>query len=69
MDINWTELIPPERKRTYHFPNGGLLVLEDVARIEVRESKVHRIETAAGRKVFVSPTWNWLEIETGNWNF
>jgi hypothetical protein len=46
--INWTELAPPERKRTYHFPGGDTVSFENVTRIEVRDSGKHRVETADG---------------------
>ena len=68
MAIKWTELNPPERKRTYRFPCGEV-EFENVVRVEVRESGKHRIETAAGRKAFVSPGWISLEIDTDKWTF
>jgi hypothetical protein len=68
-NINWTVLDVPERKRTYTFPGGDVVVFENVTRIEVRESGKHRIETANGRKAFVSPGWLILEIEVDEWSF
>lgn len=65
--INWTELNPPELKRTYVFPGGDKLELENVTRIEVRESGKHRVETADGRKLFVAPGWLWMELEMKDW--
>jgi|SRR5579871_2864186 len=65
--INWTELNPPERKRTYHFPDGECVSFENVTRIEVRESGKHRIETADGRKAFVCPGWLWMELDMDAW--
>jgi hypothetical protein len=65
--INWTELAPPERKRTYHFPGGDTVSFENVTRIEVRDSGKHRVETADGRKAFVCPGWLWLEIDVDQW--
>lgn len=66
-EIKWTELNPPERKRTYHFPGGSSVSFDGVARIEVRESGKHRIETSDGRKAFVGPGWLWLEIDVDSW--
>jgi hypothetical protein len=66
--INWTELNPPERTRTYYFRTREL-TFENVTRVEVRESGKHRIETADGRKAFVNTGWLWMEIEADNWTF
>ena len=65
--IKWTELNPPEKKRTYHFPGGESVTFEDVVRIEVRDSGKHRIETASGRKAFVCPGWMWMELDMPEW--
>lgn len=65
--ISWTDLNPPERKRTYVFPGGERLVLENVTKLEVRESGKHRVETKDGRKLFVAPGWLWIELEMDNW--
>ena len=67
--IKWAELTPPEKQRTYHFPGGNVVTFRDVARIEVRESGKHRIETADGRKWFVQAGWLWMEIDTPEWTF
>ena len=69
VDIKWTELNPPERKRLYIYPNGEVLVFDNVVRIEVRPSGNHRIETAAGRKTFVAPGWRAIEIHADAWSF
>lgn len=68
-EIKWTELNPPERRRTYRFPSGEVLTLVNVTKIEVRESGKHRIETDEGRKVIVSPGWLWIEVDTDEWTF
>jgi len=66
--INWTELNPPERSRTYVYPEGeGNLTYENVVRLEVRASGTHRLETADGKKVFVRPGWKAVEIDTDEW--
>jgi len=64
--IKWIELSPPERSRTYHFP-GESFTFKDVARIEIRESGKHRIETKDGRKAFVNTGWMALEIDVDSW--
>lgn len=66
-DIKWTELNPPEKRRTYHFTGGDEITFENVTRIEVRDSGKHRIETADGRKAFVSPGWLWIELDVAEW--
>jgi hypothetical protein len=67
MSINWIDLSPKERSRTYHFPNGESVTFENVKRIEIRESGKVRIETENGRKAFVAPGWLWLEIDVDDW--
>jgi hypothetical protein len=66
--IKWTELNPTERSRTYHFPGGEVVTVNEVARLEVRESGTHRYETKDGRKGFVSKGWLWLEIDVEAWS-
>lgn len=65
--IQWKEV--NERKRTYHYGGDETLVLQNVTRIEVRDSGTHRLETADGRKLFVRPEWLWIEIDTDDWVF
>lgn len=67
-DIQWTELHPPERKRTYHFPTCSV-TFEKVTRVEVRDSGKHRVETADGRKAFVNTGWLWMELDMDEWTF
>lgn len=66
-EIKWTILNPPERSRKYVFPNGDELEIKNVAKIEVRDSGKHRIETTDGKKYFVNTGWFWMEIETDDW--
>lgn len=67
--INWTELNPPEKSRTYTFSTGLKITYENVVRIEVRESGKHRIETADGKKAFICPGWIALDIDVPEWTF
>jgi hypothetical protein len=67
-EINWVELNPPERRRTYCFPDKTV-TFYNVVRLEVRQSGKHRIETADGVKAFISPSWLWMEIDTDEWTF
>ncbi len=59
---------PPERKRTYHFPNGKL-VIENVVAICVRPSGTHRLDSADGRKWIVSSGWIAIELDVDDWTF
>ncbi len=68
-NINWTEISPPETKRTYFFPDGKMIVVDSLCKIEVRESGKHRLECTNGRKLFVSPGWVALEIVADEWTF
>ena len=67
-DIKWLELKPPERRRVYHFHGGGSVTFEEVVRIELSPNGMHRRETAKGRKAFVAPGWEWLEVDTASWS-
>lgn len=66
--IKWTVFDPPERKRVYTFRGAVIAEFADVIRVEFRESGWHRIETAAGRKVFVHPTSGAvIELDIDEW--
>lgn len=65
--IQWVELSPVERSRTYHFPNGQKFTFNNVARIEIRSSGKHRIETTDGKRAFVNTGWEVLEIDVDAW--
>ena len=68
-DVNWTQLQPPERSRTYRFPGGDRITFANVVKVEVRPSGMHRLETADGKKAFVRPTWLSMEIDADAWTF
>jgi hypothetical protein len=67
-ELKWTELNPPERKRTYIFPTNDLEI-SDVLRICIRPSGSHRIETADGLKYIVNPGWLAIVLDTDDWTF
>lgn len=67
MTIPFTELNPPERKRTYYFPSGPSLTVNDVTHIEVRQSGKHRLQCKNGDKVFVAPNWNYIIVDVDEW--
>lgn len=60
-------LTPPERRRTYHFPNGGKVVLENVTHLLVRPSGTHRLVTSDGRKWIVPTGWVAIELDVDEW--
>lgn len=60
-------LSPPEKTRTYVYPNGQRLTYQDVVSICVRPSGTHRLELASGKKVIVAPGWAAIELDVPNW--
>jgi hypothetical protein len=68
VDLNFTKLEPPERKRIYHFP-GRSIVIENVVAVAVRPGGTHRLETADGRKWIVNPGWLAIELDMDAWTF
>ena len=59
-----------ERKRTYHFPGGDIVVLHGLVEIIVRESGSHRVKTADGKFHIIASGWIHIEIERcGDWAF
>jgi hypothetical protein len=56
-----------ETKRTYRFPGGESVTLENVTHFAARESGTHRLRTADGRLHTVPPGWLHVEIEAGEW--
>lgn len=64
-----TKLDPPEKRRTYYFPNGRMHVLESVTHFLSRPSSgTHRLKTANGKLWVVHPVEGWaIEIEAADW--
>lgn len=62
-----TELNPPERSRTYTFPGGETVRLENVTHFLARESGTHRLKTGDGRLHIVPTGWLHIEIDTDSW--
>jgi hypothetical protein len=65
--MNFVEITNGEKKRTYIFPNGKLEVL-NVARICVRSSGTHRLETSDGQKWIVPTGWIGILVEADTWS-
>ncbi len=66
--MEFTQLNPVERKRTYHFPVGKVEI-ENVSAVCVRPSGNHRLQTEDGGKYIVNSGWNCIEIDTDKWTF
>ena len=62
-----TELNPPERSRTYTFPGGETVRLENVTHFLARESGTHRLKTSDGRLHIVPKGWLHIELEADRW--
>lgn len=60
--VGMTKLEPREDFRTYTFPGGERVVLEDVTHFLSRASGVHRLRTADGRLHIVPVGWIHIEI-------
>lgn len=63
-------LSPPEKSRTYHFPGGEKVALQDVRAFASRQSGTHRLETGEGveRRLHIIPSgWLHIEIDAGDW--
>jgi hypothetical protein len=59
--------IKGERKRTYAFPGGATVMIENVTAICVRPTS-HRLETKDGRKFIVPGKFISIEIDASGWS-
>ena len=66
--MEMTELNPPERSRTYTFPQGESVTLKDVTHFLARESGTHRLKTKDGRLHIVPTGWIHIEIDAEEWS-
>lgn len=63
---DWKEV--NEQARTYVFASGEVRI-EGVARVCVRASGTHRIETNDGTKYIVPSGWLAIRLEVDKWTF
>ena len=63
----FTPLTPPEKKRTYHFPNGESFSLYNVTHFLARPSGTHRLKTGEGLLHVVPTGWLHIEIDVEDW--
>lgn len=61
-----TKLNPAEKSRTYSFPNGEKVTLNDVTHFLARESGTHRLQTADGKLHIVPVGWLHVEIDAAS---
>lgn len=69
MPIVMKPVDPMERVRTYHYANGGKLVIKDVVAVGVSDSGGHRINTKDGRKFIPAKDWVGIELDVDEWSF
>lgn len=65
MTVELTKLNPAEKARTYTFPGGEKITLENVTHFLARESGTHRLQTADGRLHIIPVGWLHVEIDAG----
>lgn len=58
---------PPERMRTYYFPNNEIVNVPNVNKLHQTESGKHVLETTDDRKLIVNKGWLWVEIFCDEW--
>ena len=63
MAIELTKLDAIEKTRTYYFPGGEKVVLENVTHFLARESGTHRLQTQDGKFHIVPPGWLHVELD------
>lgn len=61
--IELAKLEPAEKSRTYTFPRGELVKLNNVTHFLARESGTHRLRTADCKLHIVPVGWLHIEIE------
>lgn len=64
MAIELLPLDPPEKSRTYVWPDGQTIKLMDVTHFKLSPmSGNHRLKTADGHVHIVAPGWRHIEID------
>ena len=58
---------PPEKVRTYYFPNNETVVLKDVTELVVRSSGTHRLKTSDGKSHIIPTGWIHIELDISGW--
>ena len=68
-DLNFVEINPPERERTYVFSDAQELSFKNVTGICIRPSGNHRLNLASGKKAIVKGDWRAIILDTDEWKF
>jgi hypothetical protein len=69
MKPEFTKLSPPERCRTYIFPDDVKVDILNVSAVAVSKSGTHRIETVSGEKYIIPPGWIAIKLDMDDWTF
>lgn len=64
--IELTKLDPQEKSRTYTFPGGELVKIDNVTHFLARDSGTHRLQTADGKLHIVPVGWLHISIEAAS---
>jgi hypothetical protein len=67
MTIEMNALNPVERSRTYSFPKGETIRLENVTHLAVSASGTHRLKTADGHLHIVPVGFLHIDIDADDW--
>jgi hypothetical protein len=67
-DLKFTEITNGEQSRRYHFAGGATFTVPNVARIAVRPSGTHRLETTDGKKYIIPGEWIAIEVVAEKWS-
>ena len=66
-NLNFREL--REGRRVYVFPGNNRVIVENVCRIAIMDSGIHRLETTTGEKHIIPTGWLQIKISSEEWNF
>lgn len=66
-NLNFREL--KEGRRVYIFPGNNRVIVENVCRIAIMDSGIHRLETTTGEKHIIPTGWLAIKISSEEWNF
>lgn len=69
MNINDEFKAVNEKSRTYIYPDGQEIKLQNIVAVRVSESGNHRLNTADGMKHIIVPGWRHLLLDVEQWTF
>ena len=68
-ELIFVDLDPPERSRTYVYPNGQEITVKNVSRICIRPSGSNRLETSDGQKWIILQWFVAVRLDVDSWTF